>query len=63
VGDVDESEIERAFSKAIASAGGAEHIMMKIWEAGRSLRVERRAPYMTSGGKMHHVHRPNQPAM
>ena len=63
VGDVDESEIERAFSKAIASAGGAEHIMMKIWEAGRTLRVERRSPYMTSGGKMHHVHRPSHSAV
>jgi hypothetical protein len=62
VGNVDESEIERTFRNAIASAGGAEQIMMKIWEAGRTVRVERRAPYMTPGGKMHYVHRPNQPA-
>jgi hypothetical protein len=62
VGAVDESDVERAFREAIAAAGGAEHIMMKVWEAGSTLRVERRQPYTTSNGKIAHVHRPNRPA-
>jgi hypothetical protein len=60
VGDLDETEVERAFRDAIAAAGGAEHIMMSIWEAGSTLHVERRRPYSTPNGKTPHVHRPNR---
>jgi hypothetical protein len=62
VGPVDEGAIGRTFRAAIAAAGGAEHIMMRIWEGGRTLRVERRRPYTTPSGKVQHVHRLPVPA-
>ena len=57
VGCLDENEVARAFRQAVAAAGGAEHVMMRIWEEGRTLHVERRTPYATPSGKILHMHR------
>lgn len=55
VGAVDPAQVSRVFRDAVASAGGAEHIMMRIWESDQTLRVERRAPYPTHNGKVNHI--------
>jgi len=59
VGDLDQAEVARVFRQAVAAAGGAEHVMMRIWEEGDTVHVERRAPYATPSGKILHMHRGN----
>ena len=56
---MDTAEVGRFFRDAVAKSGGAEHIMMRIWEAGETLRVERREPLTTHSGKVLHVFKAN----
>jgi hypothetical protein len=57
VGDLDGAEVGRVFRQAVAAAGGAEHVMMRMWKDGDTLHVERRRPYATPSGKVLHMHR------
>jgi phenylacetate-coenzyme A ligase PaaK-like adenylate-forming protein len=57
VADLDLADVGRVFREAIASTGGAEHLMMRVWEGGETLLVERRRPHATSAGKILHMHR------
>ena len=56
VGDVDPAAVRAALLEALAGEGQAERVMALQWRLGGWLEVERRAPYVTAGGKVLHLH-------
>jgi hypothetical protein len=58
LGELDEAEVRATALRHLASAGVAQRMMSEVWATGDSLRVERRAPYVTSGGKVLPLHIP-----
>jgi hypothetical protein len=62
LGELDEAEVRATALRHLAAAGVAQRLMAEVWATGDSLRVERRAPYMTSGGKVLPLHIPTSPA-
>lgn len=58
LGELDEAEVRATALRHLASAGVAQRMMAEVWESGNSLCVERRAPYVTSGGKVLSLHIP-----
>jgi hypothetical protein len=59
VGPVDEAAVTEAFFESIATGSGVERVMGLAWRDASLLRVERRPPELTSGGKVQHLlHRP-----
>jgi len=62
LGPMDPAEVRKAFLDGIGPGSGAERVMMLVWrDAGLPI-IERKAPRVTSGGKILHVHldRPNR---
>jgi len=56
VGPVDEEAVREAFLTAISAGSGVERVMGQVWRDAGLLRVERRAPYTTTSGKILHLH-------
>ncbi|MEW5817218.1 MAG: hypothetical protein AB1798_17715 [Spirochaetota bacterium] len=56
LGNLPESKVKEAFLNSVASHGGAEKLMSKIWRAGDMLSVESGYPKTTSTGKIQHMH-------
>jgi hypothetical protein len=56
VGIADEAAVKQVLLREIGSQGGAQQIMALAWAETDAIRVERRAPYVTAGGKILHVH-------
>ena len=62
LGPLDAGEVRQTFLDAIGAGAGVERVMMLVWrDAGLPI-IERKAPRVTSGGKILHVHldRPNR---
>ena len=62
LGELDEAEVRATALQHLATAGVAQRMMAEVWATGDSLRVERRPPYVTSGGKVLPLHIPTSPA-
>jgi hypothetical protein len=58
LGELDEADLRATALRHLAAAGVAQRMMAEVWATGDSLRVERRAPYVTSGGKVLPLHIP-----
>ncbi len=58
VGAVDPDRVVDAFLVAVGNGAAAERLMGAVWRDAGFLRVERRAPIATSGGKILHLHAP-----
>jgi hypothetical protein len=58
LGELDEAEVRATALHHLARAGVAQRMMAEVWATGDSLRVERRPPYVTSGGKVLPLHVP-----
>lgn len=58
VGPVDEARVAAAFLDAVAAGSGADRVATLVWRHAGAVRVERRAPFATATGKVHHVHTP-----
>jgi hypothetical protein len=56
VGHVDDAEVVETFLSAISAIAPAERVMGLAWRDAKMLSVERRSPFTTSSGKIHHVH-------
>lgn len=56
LGALDKGVVREAFLEAISTGSGVERIMGLTWRAEGLLQVERRAPFATASGKIHHVH-------
>lgn len=56
VGPLDEGKVAEAFLAAIGTGSGVERVMGLAWRGARLLRVERRPPLATAGGKILHLH-------
>jgi hypothetical protein len=56
VGDVDEDAVTKALLTAIGERSEANHLMVLAWRAANVLRVERKPPLTTAGGKILHLH-------
>jgi hypothetical protein len=56
VGSVDPDVVADVFLSAIGSGCGAERVMELQWRGAGLLRVERKPPVVTAGGKILHVH-------
>jgi hypothetical protein len=56
VGPLDEEQVKEAFLGAIGAGDGAPRVMAQVWRDAALLRVERRAPERTFGGKVLHLH-------
>ncbi len=56
VGPVDCQGVKEAFVNAISRGDGVERVMGLAWQAAGFLRVERRVPECTTGGKILHLH-------
>jgi hypothetical protein len=61
LGELEEAEVRATALRHLAAAGVAQRMMAEVWASGDSLQVERRAPYMTSGGKVLPLHIPTTP--
>jgi hypothetical protein len=57
VGPFDPAAMAEAFMEAIGGGSGAERVMSLLWRQTDWLRVERRAPWSTDGGKVLHLWR------
>lgn len=57
VGPIDASAVLDAFLEAIGGGTGAERVMALHWRTSHMLRVERRPPFTTAGGKVLQLHR------
>jgi hypothetical protein len=57
LGRLDEGALREAFLQAVAAGSGAERAMVEVWRTRELLRIERRPPLTTPGGKILHVHR------
>ncbi len=55
IGTLDANALVEAFLTAISPGSGAEKVMGLLWRQGGFLRVERRAPEATPGGKILHL--------
>lgn len=62
LGALDEAEVRAAALQHLAAKGGAARMMAEVWESGNSLRVERREPSVTAGGKVLPLHIPTTAA-
>jgi hypothetical protein len=58
VGAVDPEAVAVAFLTAVSNGQAAERLMGTLWQDARVLRVERRPPIETGGGKILHLHAP-----
>jgi hypothetical protein len=58
LGELDEAEVRAAALRHLAGAGVAQRMMAEVWGTGDSLRVDRREPYVTAGGKVLPLHIP-----
>jgi len=58
----DRAAVEAAFLDAIGAAGGAQRLVEAAWRHVGFLRVERRPPETTPGGKIQHLHSTYRPA-
>lgn len=56
LGPVDPAAVEAAFLDAIRAAGGVHALVETAWRHAGFLRVERRPPETTPGGKVLHLH-------
>jgi hypothetical protein len=56
VGPLDPTEAADAFLTALGSRSPAERLMALHWRGEALVRVERRRPYTTGVGKIHHLH-------
>jgi hypothetical protein len=56
LGPLDPSTLTRAFLDGLASESGAQRVMALAWRDAGLLRVERRRPEVTAGGKINHLH-------
>ena len=57
IGDLDADEVSRAFLDALGTgAGGGPALMARLWDVAGVVTVERRPPFATATGKIHHVH-------
>jgi hypothetical protein len=52
IGPVDTDAVSGALLSALTSAAGAQRVMALSWQAAKVLRIERRSPVPTSGGKI-----------
>ena len=57
LGALDEAAVADVFLDVIGAGSGVERVMALQWRQGRSLTVERRAPFVTAVGKIQHLHR------
>jgi len=56
VGDLDERELLEAVHAALAAGPAYRTMMADVWREGQLLRVERREPLVTAGGKILPLH-------
>jgi hypothetical protein len=56
VGALDEAEVVATALRALGAGPGHRRMMSDIWQAGETLRVERREPYVTSALKVLPLH-------
>jgi hypothetical protein len=56
IGSIDPEAVAEVFLSAIGSGCGAERVMELQWRGAGLLRVERKSPVATAGGKILHVH-------
>lgn len=56
VGEVDEQAAVETLLQALGTGASFKRPMAEIWRGGRTLRVERREPYATGGGKLLPLH-------
>jgi hypothetical protein len=61
IGPLDPDTVADALLTAIGSGSGVERAMVEQWRQVGLLRVERRPPYHTAGGKILHVHQTTAP--
>lgn len=57
VGPVDERQVAEAFLSTVGAGSTTERVMGLVWRDADMLRVERREPMSTPGGKIQHLHR------
>jgi hypothetical protein len=56
LGPLDEAAVADLFLRGIGSGSATERVMELAWRQAALLTVERRAPRLTSGGKIQHLH-------
>ena len=61
VGAVDPDAVTDAFLAAVGTGSGVERVMAIQWRQAAMLRVERRPPLATPGGKILHLHQAPRP--
>jgi hypothetical protein len=61
VGPLDPERVAEVFHDAISRSVWGWRVMGLAWHEGHVLRVERRAPLMTSSGKILHLHASGSP--
>lgn len=62
IGPLDVDAAARVLVEAMGSGSGAERVVRLLWEDSGLLRVERRRPERSHGGKILHVHAGGSPA-
>lgn len=60
IGPLDEREVAEVFLSAVGAGSGTERVMGLVWRDADLLRVERREPRITAGGKIQHLHQEHQ---
>jgi hypothetical protein len=56
LGPIDSAAVEAAFLDAVGKGGGVQQLIEAAWRRAGFLRVERRPPEATPGGKIQHLH-------
>jgi hypothetical protein len=59
LGELDPADIQSAAIEHLAGQGVAPRMMAEVWKSKDALRVERRTPYVTAGGKVLPLHVPS----
>jgi hypothetical protein len=62
VGPLDPEAVADAFLQALGRGSDVERVMTLAWREAGILRVERRPPEATAGGKIHHLRQSGSPA-